>query len=119
MELLQKLGGRLYQPVPSDSIEGHYKTYMECDSFHRHNKLPPVDSHQPSQDSIDLGICTTAGCQGYRFLSESDKKRHLRLAHGGKRGAEGEGTSGNDRHFKCHICKSKFATDYRLRQHKR
>ena len=40
-------------------------------------------------------------------------------AHGEKRGAEGEGTNRNDQHFKCHIFKSKFAYDYRQRQHKK
>ena len=52
--------------------------------------IPPIDSQQPSVKDDNLGICTSGGCKGYKFLSAANETRHIRLAYGGQRGIEEE-----------------------------
>ena len=47
---LQKMGGKLFQPTPSEENPGHYLTFIESDTTFRNNPqdIPPIDSQQPS-----------------------------------------------------------------------
>ena len=85
------MGGKLFQPTPSEENPGHYLTFIESDTKFRNNPqdIPPIDSQQPSMKDDTLGICTLGGCKGYKFLSSANESRHIRLAHGGRRGRHG------------------------------
>ena len=87
IKLIKSLGGRLYQPVPSEKYPGHFESFIDADNKYKKNpeKMPPIDANQPTQQKKDLGQCNSQGCREFKFLSDSDQDRHVRLAHGGKR----------------------------------
>lgn len=81
---LQEYGYRLPNPEYSTTHKDHYMTFIELESKYKGKRdLPKLDKNQPSQE--DLGKCNLKGCRNFRFFSISDKDRHLRLLHGGKR----------------------------------
>ena len=120
---LQRLGGRLFQPIKSEEHEGHYLTFIETDAKFRQDAcdVPGPDADQPSQQNNNLGVCTSYGCRNYTFLSAADKTRHYRLGHGGKRGMEREEVASNPKSSRltCDKCSVSFVTEHRLKRHKK
>ena len=119
---LQKLGGRLFDPIKSERNPGHFLSFMETEEKHRQTlqNMKNPDEDLPSRDK-DLGMCTFSECKGFTFLTKTDRDRHYKLGHGGKRGmnatANDEKVSGLN--TKCQVCGTKFTTQYRLKQHKK
>ena len=109
----------MFQPELSDKHPGHYESYIDTDAKFRGNpdKIPNIDCHQPSQMKKELETCKSGACRGYKFLSDGDQDRHIRLAHGGKRGLQSETNAPKSTKFKCYVCKLHYVTDYRLRDH--
>ena len=79
--------------------------------------MPNIDAHQPSQIKKELETCTSGGCRRYKFLSDADQDRHIRLAHDGKRGLQNEMNATKTTKYKCVVCALFYHTEYRLKQH--
>ena len=65
-----KLGGFLYDPLPSTIYEGHYKTYLD---------LKKEECRYTPSASGDVGRCQI--CPNWHFSSKTEKERHNRLLH--------------------------------------
>ena len=73
-------------------------TFIESDAkFRNHPEdIPSLDSDQPSMADVNLGICESGGCQGYKFLSKANEARQLRRV-------ECLNVSAGNHHFHFHL----------------
>ena len=69
-----------FNPVPSTSHQGHYKTFLEMLEMET-TALQTGDANLPC--SISLDRCPF--CPSYLFMSEAEKKRHLDILHHDKK----------------------------------
>ena len=118
---MQKLGGRSFDPVESEKDPGHYLSFIETDAKYRLNSetMSKPDENLPSRDK-ELGRCTLSGCKGFSFFNKKDRDWHYKIVHGGKRrvnAVASENVAGLV--TKCQVCGLKFATQYKLKQHKK
>jgi len=67
-EFEKSMGGLMFDPVPSDDHEGHFKTYLQMNDA----------KYQPDTDT-DLGRCSK--CVNWYFTSITEMQRHRRLLH--------------------------------------
>ena len=116
-------------------------TFIELEAKYKgKQQLPTLDRHQPSQENH--GMCKLKGCRGFRFFSDHDEDRHLKIVHGGKRAianavvppakdnpkigstnkaARKSVTTKPAANVKCQFpnCDKRFTTAYQLNQHKK
>lgn len=128
---IQNYGYRLPNPEASATHKGHFMSFIQLEAKYKgKHSLPRLDRHQPSQENH--GVCSMKGCRGFRYFSDHDEDRHLKLLHGGKRAiADAALPPGKDNpkigtckapaNLTCQFpnCGIKFSTAYALNQHKK
>ena len=110
LKFIKEVGGRLFQPEPSNTNKDHYKTFLE---------LKESKKAQPEHD-IELGRCMV--CPEWYFTSEDERNRHRMLLHPNKTATDV--IEKQKQTFTCNFkvngvpCGSVFPTHYMLGKHK-